>query len=244
MSKGYDRQLSVFSPEGKIYQIDYALRAARNSTTLSGLVIKGDGCTVAVCQRKAGEKFVDMSFQTSIFSITDKIGCLAVGHTPDCRGLASKARELAASFYKKNGYEISVEYLTHKVGNMFQLYTQQAFHRLYACQAVFFATEAEGGPQLYKVDPAGHYLGYKGAAVGTKEDELCTAVERHLQKVSETGPGNLEATLITALTMLQNVVSVTLKTTDVEMAVCGASGFRKLSDAEIENSLSFVADKE
>lgn len=59
------------------------------------------------------------------------------------------------------GSEISVDFLAQRIADIAQAYTQKAFQRAYAVETMFCCIDRQFGAQLYKIDPAGHYLGYK-----------------------------------------------------------------------------------
>ncbi len=107
--------------------------------------------------------------------------------------------------------------------------------------------DEEFGPQLFKFDPAGHYCGYRGVSAGVKEQEATNQLEKYfkgLQSDKKTVGG--KETVITALDMLQNVVGSDFKATDVEIGVVSKDDpmFRTLEEAEIEQYLAIIADKD
>merc|ERR1712176_743930 len=132
--------------------------------------LRGDDSVVVVTQKKVQEKLMEKDFCTHLYNITPTIGCVMTGMPADARALVFRAREIAAKFKDKNGYEIPVHHLALKVANIGQVYTQHAYMRPYGVNAIFFALDDEKGPSLYQVDPAGNFLGYKAAAAGAKED--------------------------------------------------------------------------
>ena len=90
-----------------------------------------------------------------------------------------KARQIAAEFEFDNGYAQPVAYLAKKIADENQIYTQAAYKRSFACIMMLAAVDEEKGPQLYKVDPAGHVLGYKvrgGRVDGCAAPACCTRV--------------------------------------------------------------------
>mmetsp|Transcript_65075 Transcript_65075/g.107952 ORF Transcript_65075/g.107952 Transcript_65075/m.107952 type:complete len:177 (+) Transcript_65075:98-628(+) len=167
-ASGYDRHITIFSPEGRLYQVEYVDKAvaAPNITTVA---LRGDDSVVCVTQKRLPDKLMDKNFGTHLYNITPNIGCVMTGMSADARALVYKSREIASKFKDKNGYEIPVHYLTLKVANYIQVFTQHAYMRLYAVSPMYFSIDDEKGPQLFQMDPAGFYMGYKASAAGHKK---------------------------------------------------------------------------
>ena len=104
---------------------------------------------------------------------------------PDAKSLITRVRQEAAQFRYKNGYEIPVHHLAKRVADIAQVYTQHAFMRALGVVTMFIAVDDEKGPQLYRCDPAGHFIGYKACAAGAKEQEANNTLEKKV-KANET----------------------------------------------------------
>ena len=106
----YDRHITIFSPEGSLYQVEYAIKAVSNCGIL-GIGLRGKDTVAFVAQRKVPDKLLDRSYVTSMYQITPKIGCLALGMVPDCKSVVMDLRNRAAKYKSKNGYDIPVRVL-------------------------------------------------------------------------------------------------------------------------------------
>jgi 20S proteasome subunit alpha 1 len=125
----------------------------------------------------------------------------------DARALVTKIRQEAFEYSSENGHDVPVDALAMRLADVAQLYTQKAFMRPYAVETMFIGIDEEKGPQLYKIDPAGHYYGYKACASGVKEQDALNYLEKYLK----TNPNMAQTmsekeTIQLAISALQNVL--------------------------------------
>lgn len=178
---------------------------------------------------------------TSVYRITDSVGCLMLGIAPDIRAQVERARYEANEFQFKNGYAMPVHALAKRIADICQVYTQEASSRALACTMLFMGTDDDKGAQLYKVDPAGLCLPYKGAALGKFEPEAMNFLEK---KVAELDGLDENNTVEMAITSMQYVLSTDFKSNEIEVCVLSmGSKFRMLSEAQIEERLNSIAEK-
>jgi 20S proteasome subunit alpha 1 len=239
---GYDRYITIFSPEGRLFQIEYAFKASRgvDHTTVA---IRGTNCVALVTQKKVVDKLIDPSSVTHMFQITEKIGCVLTGRDSDSRALATQARAEASEFRYNHGYAMPVHVLAKRMADLAQVYTQQAGRRAYAAMMILCAVDEERGPSLYKVDPAGHYFGYKAVAAGTKYQEAMTRLEKRVKANPEGGDEN--ETIQAAIEELQHVLSADFKNSEIEVGVIiEGKNFHTLTEAEVEEHLVALAQRD
>ncbi|CBZ51955.1 Proteasome subunit alpha type,related [Neospora caninum Liverpool] len=164
----YDRHITIFSPDGNLYQVEYAMKAVRNCN-LTCVAMKGDDSACIVVQKKVAaqqltqDKHLDSSFVSSLYTLSPTIGSCLVGVFPDCRSIAFRARQEAGEFAYKNGYDMPVYALAKRIADINQVYTQFAYMRLHACTGIMISYDEEAGPSIYKFDPAGFFAGYKAS---------------------------------------------------------------------------------
>ena len=108
------------------------------------------------------------------------------------------------------------------------------------------SVDDEKGPQLFKVDPAGHYLGYKACSAGVKEQEAANLLEKAYKKAEESGKsvGGDEAVRL-AISTFQSLLTADFKAEEIEvgLSVAGQS-FRVLGTSEVETHLSAIAERD
>lgn len=224
---------------------EYAFKAVKTAG-LTAIAIRGSDTVCFVTQRKVPDKLVDASSVTSIHKITRQLGMLVTGMQGDTRSLIQKARQEAAEFRFKFGYEIPPDYLARILADQAQVYTQHAYMRPLGVIPIIAGWDEENGvPQLYKVDPAGYYVGYKATASGVKDQEATNWLEKR-HKNNELGSLNHEDTVQTAIAALQHVLAEDLKATDIEVGVVMGpdAGFRVLTEAEVEEHLVAISEKD
>jgi len=128
---------------------------------------------------------------------------------------------------------------------MAQLYTQKAFLRPYAVETMFCSIDEDWGSQLFKVDPAGHYYGYRGVASGVKEQEVVNHLEKRINKRTDKFAELSEKeTIQESIKCLQSVLGEDFKATDIEVGLVSARNrkFRKLNQDEIKGHLNEIQE--
>ena len=162
----YDRALTVFSPEGRLYQVEYALEAVRRGTIAVAIKSKVDVCIAA--QIKIPSKLMDPDSIDKIFQIDEHIGVAISGLHADSRTLINYARVQAQSFRLTYDEPVRLNMLVKTIADLKQMYTQYGGIRPFGC-ALFFIGIDSTGPQIYTTSPSGIYRPYKAYALGSGE---------------------------------------------------------------------------
>jgi len=162
----YDRALTVFSPEGRLFQVEYALEAVRRGTLAVAVKSKDAVCLAA--QIKIPSKLMDADSIDKLFQVDEHIGVAIAGLHADSRTLINYARVQAQSFRLTYNEPVRLNMLVKTIADMKQQYTQFGGIRPFGCALFFVAIDAKG-TQIYTTSPSGIYRAFKAYALGSGE---------------------------------------------------------------------------
>lgn len=172
---GYDRSSTMFSPDGRLLQVEYAKKAVRQGTSSLGIVCK-DGVVLLVDKRII-EKLIVAKSVEKIFQVDDHVGACASGFLMDGRVLIERAQLIAQQHRVTYDSNISILSLIKEIADMKQAYTQFGGARPFGVNLLFGGVD-DDGPQLYLTDVTGVYFRYKATAVGESETQLKEILEK------------------------------------------------------------------
>ncbi|MHA2397583.1 MAG: archaeal proteasome endopeptidase complex subunit alpha [Promethearchaeota archaeon] len=177
--RGYDRALTVFSPEGRLFQVEYALEAVRRGTLAVAVKSKTDVCLAA--QIKIPSKLMDADSIDKIFQVDDHIGVAISGLHADSRMLINYARVQAQSFRLTYDEPVRLNMLAKTLADMKQMYSQYGGIRPFGCALFFIAIDASG-TQIYTTSPSGIYRSFKAYALGSGEASAREYITEHYKE--------------------------------------------------------------
>jgi proteasome alpha subunit len=172
---GYDRAITLFSPDGRLYQVEYAIETVRRGSLAIGIKSK-DGVVLSVEERI--RKLQDSDITQKIFQIDDHLGVAAAGYIPDARAQVDHARFFAQSNRLIYDEPVDVEGVAKNLADMAQQFTQYGGVRPYAV-ALILAGVDKNGASIYQTDPSGTYIGYDAVAIGNGSDQVTEFLEKN-----------------------------------------------------------------
>jgi len=165
MARRYDSRTTTFSPEGRLYQVEYAMEAINSAGSTIGVLAK-DGVVLAG-EKKTTSKLLDQGKQhEKIFQINGQLFCAVAGLTSDANVLINKLRVSAHQHVFTYGEPIPVEQLVTSICDVKQGYTQFGGLRPFGVSFLMAGYDEHHGFQLYHTDPSGNFSGWKAYAIG------------------------------------------------------------------------------
>ncbi|KAG0644172.1 nucleophile aminohydrolase [Tuber brumale] len=173
----YDNDSVTFSPQGRIFQVEYALEAIKQGSVAVGLVSKTHAVLVAL-KRNAEELG---SYQKKIIGIDTHLGVALAGLAPDARVLSNFMRQQSMSSRLLYNRPVPISRVVNAIANKAQVNTQHYGRRPYGV-GLLVAGVDETGPHLWEFQPSGMVLEYKGAAIGARSQSARTYLERAFEE--------------------------------------------------------------
>jgi 20S proteasome subunit alpha 7 len=179
---GYDVSAMTYSPDGKVFQVEYALKAVENSGTAIALRVK-DGVVIAV-EKIVTSKMLEEGSNSRINAVDLHIAMGIAGLLADGRHLLNKSRSEAQNYQQFYNTPIPVKVLAERMALYMQFYTLYSHVRPFGCSVIFAGIDSSG-PQLYMVEPSGVCYGYFGVAIGKARTSAHTEIEKLSSKLNE-----------------------------------------------------------
>ncbi|CCG23272.1 Pre6 alpha-4 subunit of the proteasome [Candida orthopsilosis Co 90-125] len=236
---GYDSALSIFSPDGHVFQVEYASEAVKRGTCAVG--VKGKNIVVLGCERRTTLKLQDpRTTPSKICKIDHHILLAFAGLNADSRILIDKARVEAQSHRLNLEDAVSVEYLTKYVAGVQQKYTQSGGTRPFGIATLIAGFDTNDTvPKLYQTEPSGVFNAWKAHAIGRSAKTVKEFLEKHYKD-----DANDEDTIKLTVKSLLEVVQTGAK--NIELSVMKPGGvIEKLTIDEIKKYVDEIeAEKE
>ncbi|KAJ6233852.1 proteasome subunit alpha type-3 [Anaeramoeba flamelloides] len=173
---GYDLYPTTFSPDGRIFQVEYAHKAVENSSTAIGLCCK-DGVVFGV-EKIILSKMLVEGTNRRVFSVGEHIGIATAGLTADGKRIVQNARQEAKNYENFTSDIIPIHVLTERLSIYVQVFTLYNYIRPFGCSLMIGSYDEEKGPSLYCIEPDSVALGFYGCAIGKGKQEAKTEISK------------------------------------------------------------------
>jgi proteasome alpha subunit len=164
----YDRAITVFSPDGRLFQVEYAMELVNRGATILGIQT-AEGLVLG--SEENLEVLEEAGYSWKIFRVDDHIGAAIVGLSSDARILIDQARIYAQSNKLTYDEPIDIEVVTKRICDIQQMYTQHAGVRPFGVSIIFGGVD-KTGPRVFGTHPSGTYRGYKATALGAGRETV------------------------------------------------------------------------
>ena len=173
--QGYDRAITVFSPDGRLYQVEYAIETVKRGALAIGIKTK-EGVIIAV-EEKPRRLQISTTPQ-KIFQVDYHVGAAAAGYIPDARAQVDNARFFSQSNKLVYDEPVEVQTVAKHLADQCQQYTHFAGARPLGVSLIIGGVDSSGS-SLYLTDPSGAYIMYNAVAIGANSDTATEFLEKN-----------------------------------------------------------------
>ena len=181
MSRQYDTKTTIFSPEGRLYQVEYAMEAINHAGNCLGL-LASDGILLAAEYRLVTPLLDEAGFSEKIYRLDKHIACSVAGITGDANVLTEYLRTTAQRHVIKYGEPIPVEQLVQSLSDVKQRYTQFGGLRPFGVSLLYMGWDKHYKYQLYQSDPSGNYSGWKATCIGKNQQQAMSQLRQEYKE--------------------------------------------------------------
>jgi len=204
MARRYDSRTTIFSPDGRLYQVEYAMEAIGHAGTAVG-ILASDGVVLAA-EKKVTSKLLDsIGTAEKMYGIDGHMACAVAGITADANILIDYARTNAQQFTFQYQEPVPVEGLVQTLCDLKQGYTQYGGLRPFGVSFLLAGWDKHFGFQLYKTDPSGNYGGWKATSIGAGHQQAMSVLKTDYKE----GVTDLKAALLLAAKVLSKTMDST-----------------------------------
>lgn len=219
-AQAYDRAITVFSPDGRLFQVEYAREAVKRGTTAVG--IRAKSAVVLLVDKRINSRLIVPESIEKIFAIDAHVGCATSGLVADARALVDRARVEAQVNRVNYDEDIPVETLAKRICDHKQSYTQFGGGRPFGT-ALLVAGVDLSGPRLFETDPSGALIEYRASAVGSGRQAAMDLLEKEYKDGL-----SVDGALQLGLKALHAGTEGKFNAEAIEAAVAEEGGFRRL----------------
>jgi|Deesub1362A_J573_1020465.scaffolds.fasta_scaffold00423_20 proteasome alpha subunit len=224
---GYDRAITVFSPDGRLFQVEYAREAVKRGATAIGVKTK-EG-VIILADRRVASKLLEIDTIEKVYKIDEHICIATSGLVADARVLVDRARIEAQISRLTYDEPISVKDLARKICDFKQQYTQYGGVRPFGVSLLIAGVDDE--PKLYETDPSGALLEYKATAIGAGRNTVMDYFEKEYSEDM-----SLEDAIVKGIVAMGKAIESEVSVDGIDMGMVRVDDkkFRQLEEDELK----------
>jgi len=227
--RGYDHGITTFSPDGRLFQVEYARESVKRGTTTAGLKFR-NGVVLIVDKRINSRLIIPESIE-KVFKIDEHIGFATSGLVADARQLVQRARVECQVNRITYADSVPVTTLAKKICDFKQSFTQYGGSRPFGTALLVGGVDDEG-IHLFETDPSGAYQSYHAGGIGSGRSTVCDFFESNWKKNM-----TLNAAIKLGLEALRTSLDSELNREAVEIAIIDKDGYRTLSREDVNKNI-------
>eukprot|EP01090_Pellita_catalonica_P015426 TRINITY_DN4187_c0_g1_i1.p1 TRINITY_DN4187_c0_g1~~TRINITY_DN4187_c0_g1_i1.p1 ORF type:complete len:249 (-),score=41.91 TRINITY_DN4187_c0_g1_i1:424-1170(-) len=231
MARRYDSRTTIFSPEGRLYQVEYAMEAISHAGASVGILAK-DGIVLAAEKKNLSKLLEPGSQSEKMYRIDSNIACSVAGITADANILVNFARVEAQRYLYAHQETMPTEQLVERLCDIKQGYTQYGGLRPFGVSFLYAGWDKHHGFQLYQSDPSGNFGGWKATAIGAN----CQAASSILKQDYTEEITVKEALELAIKVMSKTMDSTTLSAEKIELATLTRSDAGKVNFSSMSST--------
>nr|CCC95325.1 unnamed protein product [Trypanosoma congolense IL3000] len=175
----YDRAITVFSPDGHLFQVEYAQEAVRKGLCAVG--VRGKDTIIFAVEKKSVQKLQDSRTTRKIYKLDEHIYLASAGLSADARVVVNHAQLECQRFRLNYEDSVDVELLVRYVAKVQQRSTQSSGSRPYGVATIIGGFNENGKPQLWKTEPSGASSAWRAVAIGRSDKIVLEFMEKNYQ---------------------------------------------------------------
>lgn len=232
---GYDRSITMFSPDGRLLQVEYAKKTVRQGSTAIGMVCK-DGVLLVADKRVMGRLVVAEAIE-KMFQIDDHIASTASGIISDARVLIERAQLKAQQHRVTYDTRIDILDIVKEVCSLKQICTQSAGLRPFGVSLLIAGVDNDDEPKLFLTDPTGIFFRYRAAVIGECEIEIEKILQRKYKSTM-----TIEEGMIMCIEALKEILNqdFSLERLDIAYITIEDKRYKKVTKENLKNVLAKV----
>jgi proteasome alpha subunit len=235
-SRGYDMTPTMYSPDGRIYQVEYAIETVKRGTLAIGVKCK-DGVIIAVEENPRALQVSNIT--QKIFQVDKHIGVAAAGYIPDARVQVDNARFFSQSNKLTYDEPVEVQTVAKHLADQCHQFTQYSGVRPYGVALIIAGVDQKGGA-IYVTDPSGTYVSYAAVAIGASSEEVTEFLEKYYTSDMTLEDG---AALASAAINLKSEKKDGAKHVKMSWVKLDSQTLEKVSDTDVEKFVQIAHQK-